>query len=375
MKDWNDAYRDDPASAKRAGDNARRWTPGNGKGGDGKEVFNLVCLADVEPVEIDWTWEGYLARGKLTLLGGDPELGKSMICIDAAARLSKGAHWPHAARARVGSTIFICSEDGVADTVRPRAEAAGADVSMLHIFKSTLLKDGKRRTFSLQDDLDILGQAIDKAGNAALVVVDAITSYMGKIDSHRTTDVRAVLEPIAEFAEAHDVAILGVTHPPKAAQGNALRAFTGSFAFVAAPRVAFYVTTEPETERRLLLPVKNNIGQKARGLGYFIGTKSVTNGIIAPHILWDDAPVDVTVDQAIAAANAVMKDGGLLKQAKDLLRELLAKGPVASTEGEEAAKAHGISTRTLDRARKELGVKSTKDGFDGGWTWTLKVPT
>jgi hypothetical protein len=90
------------------------------------DPFNLVCLNDVDPVPVDWLWMGYLAVGKVTLLGGDPDLGKSLICIDAAARQSKGINWPRGSHARVGSTIFICSEVGIADTIRPRAEAAGA---------------------------------------------------------------------------------------------------------------------------------------------------------------------------------------------------------------------------------------------------------
>jgi len=123
--------------------------------------FNLVCIADVESEPVSWLWPGYLARGKLTLLGGDPDLGKSLVCINAAARHSRGLHWPHGPRADIGGTIFICSEDGIADTVRPRAEAADADLTQLHVFESTLLKNGKRKTFNLQDDLGLLGQAID----------------------------------------------------------------------------------------------------------------------------------------------------------------------------------------------------------------------
>lgn len=360
-------------SARVAADKAKVWSepepiaePKTG------ESFSVVCLDSVEPRPVDWLWPGYLALGKLTLVGGDPDMGKSQISNDIAARLSRaGAHWPLGPRAPMGASIFICSEDGIADTVRPRCEAAGADLGLLHVFKSTFVKDGKRKTFNLQDDLDVLGQATKQVGNVRFICIDAITSYMGKIDSHRTTDVRAVLEPIADFAEAHRVAILGVTHPPKSAQGNALRAFTGSFAFVAAPRLAFFATKEPETDRNLLLPVKNNIGQKAPGLGYYITTKTVTNGIVAPCILWDDGPVDVTADQAIAAANAAMKDGGAMDEAKDFLRELLANGPVDVTEGEEAAKKHGIKERTLRRARKELKIKSEKTGFDRGWTWSL----
>ena len=337
------------------------------------EGFNIVCLDDIESEPVVWIWEGYLARGKLTLLGGDPDLGKSLITVDAAARLSTEAHWPIGPRAPKGSTIFICSEDGLKDTVRPRCEAAGADLTKIFAYESTGLKDGKRKTFSLQDDLETLGTAIDRVGNCRFVVIDAITSYLGtKIDSHNTTDIRAVLEPIAHFAEKHGVAICGVTHPPKAAQGNALRSFAGSFAFVAAPRVALFVTKEPETDRRLLLPVKNNIGQKPPGRGYFIGTKIVSKGIIAPHVLWDDAPVDVTADQAVAANHAASKEGGALEEANELLTELLVNGPIPATEGEKAAKAHGISEITLKRARKNLGIEAGKGGFEEGWLWYPK---
>jgi len=91
-----------------------------------------------------------------------PELADFLgLPINAAARHSRGLHWPHGPRADIGGTIFICSEDGIADTVRPRAEAADADLTQLHVFESTLLKNGKRKTFNLQDDLGLLGQAID----------------------------------------------------------------------------------------------------------------------------------------------------------------------------------------------------------------------
>jgi putative DNA primase/helicase len=278
---------------------------------------------------------------------------------------------PLGARLNISTSIFICSEDGLKDTIVPRLEAAGADLNMVHIFESALIRAGRRKTFSLQDDLDMLGNAIDGVGNVAVVFIDALTSYMGKIDSHRTTDVRSVLEPISGFAEQHKVGIEGVTHPPKAAQGNALRAFTGSYAFVAAPRIAHFVTNEPETNRPLLLPVKNNIGPKALGRGYFISTRTVSKGIIAPYVQWDDAPVDYTADQALTANNRNNNAGASLEDAKELLRELLANGPLDANEGAEAARANNISDRTMDRARKDLMVKAARVGGvgeKGGWT-------
>ena len=174
--------------------------------------------------------------------------------------------------------------------------------------------------------------------------MDAITSYMGsKIDSHRTTDVRAVLEPVGDFAREFNVSVLGITHPPKAYQANAIHAFTGSLAFVAASRLAFFVTSEAETKRRLLLSVKNNLGPKAPGIGYFIGTKP-TSGGIAPHVLWDDAPVDLTANQALAAASSALKDGGAMERAKEFLREFLADGPAVRKKAQRPQRQrHQIS--------------------------------
>jgi len=338
---------------------------------EAERPYKLTCFADVETVAIDWLWKDYLARGKLTLLGGDPDLGKSQISIDAAARLSKGIHWPFGALAPTGSTIFLCSEDGLADTIKPRAEAAGADVSKLHALSSTVIKSGKLTPFTLKDDLDMLGAAV-KQVSASLVCIDAITSYMGKLDNNSTPDVRAVLDPVSQWAEEMKVSVLGVTHPPKAAQKNAIRQFTGSFAYIAAARIAFFVTKEPETDRILLLAVKNNIGPKALGRAYRIATREVGRLITAPYIQWDDGPVDFTADQAIAA-NAAAARGDKVETAKEFLQELLADGPFGAVEGLEAAKDQGISERTLARARKELGVKAEHDAsLKGGWKWTLE---
>ena len=125
--------------------------------------------------------------------------------------------------------------------------------------------DGKPVTFNLQAHLEILGNKVAELRDVALIIIDPITSYMGKIDGHQTVDVRTVLEPVAAFADKHGVAMLAISHPPKATQSKALHAVTGSLAFVAAARLVFIASKEPQTERRLLLAVKNNLGPLAAG--------------------------------------------------------------------------------------------------------------
>ncbi len=196
--------------------------------------------------------------------------------------------------------------------------------------------------FNLQDDLDILAAAIDQTGDAELVIIDALTSYVGKVDNNSQSDIRQVLDPLSQFAEDNGVAILGIMHPPKGAQANAIRSFAGSFAYVQSARLAFYVQKEADTDRNLLLSVKNNLGPKAAGRGYRISTKQISHGIIAPYVAWDDAPVDVTADQAIAQASAARRDETSLDEASEYIRELLADGPVDAKVALSGARAQCI---------------------------------
>ena len=180
--------------------------------------------------------------------------------------------------------------------------------------------------------------------------------------------MRGVLEPLGRFADEVGVAVLAITHPPKAAQGSAINSFTGSLAFVAAARMAFIATEEPETERRLLLAVKNNLGSKAPGLAYRFEQRIVSKGIVGSHIAWDNAPVAVTADEALRQANS---NRGKIADAKEFLRDHLSAGPVAADTITEAAEHEDISDWMLRKACKKLGVVKAKDGFQGAWVWKL----
>jgi putative DNA primase/helicase len=265
---------------------------------------------------------------------------------------------------------MLSAEDSTKDVIRPRLEAAGADLDRVYIIEAAKDGDGRERTFDLQHDIDKLRKIVADFGDVALVVIDPITSYMGsKIDSHRTTDVRAVLEPLARFAEETGVAVLAVTHPPKAAQGKAINSFTGSLAFVAAVRLAFIVAEEAETNRRLMLSVKNNLGAQAPGLGYQFEQRLVgKKNIVASCIAWDGAPVTMTADQAI---NQSRVDTDRMTDAKEFLLEYLAQGPMSVEQVKEAAKAQDISDKVLRRAREKLGVVTKRSGFSKGATWEL----
>ena len=166
------------------------------------------------------------------------------------------------------------------------------------------------------------------------------------------------------------VAIVAVTHPPKASTQKAIHSFTGSLAFVAAARLAFLAVKEPDTDRRLFLGVKNNLGPLAKGLGYNINPIVIRPGIVAPCVTWDNEPVTLTANEAVKAERTATRGPSKLDQAKSLLRMQLDGRPVAQNEIERAAGAEGLSWSTIKRAKAELGIVSQKDGL-GGWVWEL----
>ena len=329
-------------------------------------------LSDIEPEAIAWIWPGRIARRKLALLAGDPGMGKSQIGIDIGARITKGGNWPDRGTAPGGSVIVLSAEDSTADTVRPRFEAAGANLDRVQVLRAVIEK-GKRRTFNLQKDLVALANKVTAIGDVTFVIIDPITAYMGKVDGHQTTDVRSVLEPVADFADKSNVAVLGITHPPKNAPVKAINAFTGSLAYVAVARTVFIAIDEPETERRLLIPVKNNLGPHAPGLGYRLEQTILTKSILASRIAWDSAPVTVTANEALAASAEGARNPSALTEAKEFLLEELSNGSVPQAEIKNRAQAADISEKTLRRAKKALGVIATKSrgNLAGNWMWEM----
>jgi hypothetical protein len=347
------------------------------------------CAADIEPKRIEFLWAGRIARGKHTAIAGEAGTGKSQISVYVAARISCGAEWPCGeGRAPLGNVIILNAEDGADDTVVPRLMAAGADLNRVHIVSAVQQKDGKgRRTFNLQADLALLERTIAEIGEVALVIIDPISSYMGKIDSHKNSEVRGALEPLSEMAARLSVAILSITHFSKAGYGintKALHRFIGSIAFVGAPRAAFAVIEDTDNEGRMLfLHAKNNIAGKPQGLAYRLEQTQVDDPagrpIVASYVVWDDEPVGMTADEALRASEN-RDDRSSAAEAEEFLRSRLADGAeVSAKEAEEyATNALGITSITLRRARKKLGVvvRRQSDGFGGKgqWVWSLPPP-
>jgi putative DNA primase/helicase len=351
--------------------------------GDDLVVPRIRCLADVAPEPVRWLWEQRIAEAKLSLLAGDPGLGKSFITLDIAARVSTGAPWPdHPHERRTpGGVVILSAEDGLEDTIRPRLDAAGADVQRIMALSGveyrTAGSDPQEVGVDLTRHLSALERAVEQTAGCALVIVDPITAYMGDTDSHKNAEVRAMLARLAELAVRCNVAILAVTHLNKASTQAAIYRAMGSLGFVAAARAVWAVVKDKDDltgRRRLLLPVKNNLGNDESGLAYRLSARHADGNV--PVVEWEPEPVSIRADDAMSfAPQRRGPKPDARNEAVEFLRSALAKGPRLGKEiMEEAREAHGIAKTTLTRAKKELKVESYQGSTPGPWYWKLPHP-
>ncbi|MBA2352294.1 MAG: AAA family ATPase, partial [Burkholderiales bacterium] len=159
-------------------------------------------VSDVQAVPIRWLWKGRIARGKVSLLAGNPGLGKSQIAVHMAAIVSTGGTWPDGAECGQGNVIILSAEDDAADTIRPRLEAVGADLTRVFILDAIVdsySADGEEcgRAFNLKSDVGKLEAMLSEIGGVALIVIDPVSAYLGDTDSHKNADVRAILSPLS----------------------------------------------------------------------------------------------------------------------------------------------------------------------------------
>ena len=248
-------------------------------------------LSEIETQPIAWLWENRIPQGKITLLEGDPGMGKSLLAIDIAAHVSTGRPMTGDSTGKIGSVILIAPEDGAADTIKPRVAAAGGDLSRIHLLntvESLDVNDVKKlklyqKPFSLAKNLFDLEQTIIQT-KAILVVLDPLTAVLGhNIDSSRDQGIREIFTPLALLAESTNCAFLIVRHLKKGASDNLLYRGAGAIGIIAAARTCLTIFYDPADEKKRVLAVtKSNLAEPPKNLSYQV----VPIESIAPHIQW-----------------------------------------------------------------------------------------
>lgn len=335
-------------------------------------AYTVTNLADVQPERVSWLWDGRLPAGKLTIVDGDPGVGKSTLALEIAATVSTGARWFDGRNAPRGNVLLLSGEDGLADTVRPRLDAAGADSARVHALVGIKWRteDGvaAERDPHLGDIAAI--EAAIRAHHVTLVIVDVLMAFLPVgVDSYKDQDARTILRPLAGVAERTGAAIILLRHLNKG-QGTALQRGGGSIGIVGAARAGYLAVKDPDDPNRVILAAtKCNVGPLPTSLAYrLVGTE---NG--AARVEWlgeTDHTADELVSNRAGLGDSEERDA-LCGFLTDYVRQR--GGECTAKEVADAAANNfgPIPKATLKRARDRAGIRTRKSAMTGGWMWTL----
>lgn len=346
--------------------------------GEAERVLGELELkrgTDLTPAPIQWLWPGWLAAGKVHVIAGPPGTGKTTLVMVMAATLTGGGRWPSGEQAEPCNVVIWSGEDDPTDTLAPRLLACGANMSRV-FFVGRVFSGDDQRAFDPATDMDLLRAKVEVVGHVGLVVIDPLVSAVAG-DSHKNGEVRRSLQPLVDLAMTTRAACLGVTHFAKGSTGrDPVERVVGSIAFGALARVvmAAVKVSEEQGGGRLLVRAKSNIGPDAGGYRYELRQGELPGhpGIMASWAEWGEViqgEARTLLDTAEAVGDP--EEHSEREDAKAFLLALLNNGPMPSKQVRRDAEEAGHAWRTVNRAKKDLGVIAAKSGIKGGWRWEL----
>lgn len=350
---------------------------------DGRRKAKWHCLGEERGRHVEWMWKLYLASNKLTHFVGASTEGKSPVTLDLAARVSKGDAWPDGSENTMGpmKVVLLAAEDDLHDVIIPRLEVAGADKSMIGVMKASVNKDmtSVEMSVALDQDLKAMEEMVEELGNVALIIIDPVTNYLGKVRMNHEEEVRSILMPLSELCQRQNVCAITVGHINKRNDAaDARQRVMGAAAFLGVARQIFFFDADPEDPDKhshVIVPYRI----VAPSLKY----KTVTapwadEGEITDHVKVEWGGVSSATFDDIGKAPSA-KDKSKLAEAAKWLRAFLSKqGKTPAADCIEALDQAGFATRKSDskgglneaEIRKRAKVTSAKEGKN--WVWFVE---
>ena len=350
----------------------------------------LLRGSRVRSQAVDWAWEGLVPLGKLTLVTGEPGIGKSLVATHVAARVTRGVTLSEGSdhlqlgekpRQKAMGVIVLSSKDRPEDTVLPRLIADGADPSLVFFMQRKYWRDPevfaaasdedeghKERPFRLSQDLDDLQGCLEELSadgiSVGLIVIDSIDHYIGT-DEKKSARIQAVSE-LEEFAELAGAAVL-VTANLSMKAGSRGGAVVYQELMNTACSVLMVTRDLDDEDRRLVLPVKHNLIARPNGAAFFLGE---------PEVRWETERISISYQSYLHQARMLEKNPLIHQEIDELgratrwLKGELESGYAPAFEVQQRAMDVHISKGTLRRAVGVVEVRTTKVG--DRWFWSLE---
>ena len=293
------------------------------------DSFQYEYFSAVERQDVEWLWYPYIPYGKLTVLQGDPGEGKSTFILNVAALLTRGKSMPDGYQVpKPQRVVYQTAEDNISDTVKPRLIEAGADCE----------------------------KVIEKTG-ARLFILDPLQGYLAQdSDMINVGRMRSQLRRLADVASKHKCAVVIVGHMNKASGEKNLYRGLGSIDIAAIARSVLMISRDKENPSiRYMFQVKSSLAPEGAAVAFVFNE--------ALGFCWlGKREVDKT--NLAAPSNENKKELALR-----IISEVLSNHPISSSSIVRKLKLMDISERTINLAKKELGIVSFRK--NGSWHWSF----
>ena len=326
-----------------------------------------------KPRPVRWLWEGRLALGTIGLCAGREGTGKSTQAYWLAARVTRG-DLPGDMHGKPRAVLVCATEDSWEHTIVPRLMAAGADLDKVFAIDVVNEIDVHVGLNVFRDLLALRDRALELG--AGLLILDPIISRLGDLDTHRDSEVRQALEPLARLADEVGMSVYGLIHHNKGGSGDPLQAVMGSKAFTAVARSVHTVVPDPDDEnRRLFGTPKNNLGRdNLPTLVFTVETHIIPTpegDAYTGKLVWQGEH-DGTIRDAMRQAHDAERDPTAADEAAGWLEDFLTlNGRTESAKVKTAAQKAGHTDRAIRTARQKLKVKTPSEGFPRITYWEL----
>lgn len=331
--------------------------------------------SEITPEHMIWLWKGWLPKGALCIYAGHGGIGKSTVTLSWASTITKGLLWPDGSKCEhPGKVVIWTGEDGVANTLRPRLEAAGANLDIVDVIEG-VEEAGEDVSFDPARHIPLLMEEY-KPGDISLLIIDPLVSAIaGNMD--KTNEVRRGLQPIVDFANEVGCGVIGLTHFTKGSSGkNPLERILGSGGFGHVARTVIVGTQDEETRDCVVAVAKTNFKLDSSGYTYGLETAFVPSPkgpVETSRVAWKDG-VEGSARGILSDLEDIDGEKVSLRKvdaARDYLQIALSSQDLPL---KQLAEQGGFSKATLKRARKLLPIKITGSGPNAIWSMPFGPP-
>lgn len=315
----------------------------------------LTLFSDVHTKPVKWIWFPYIASGKITLLQGDPGDGKSTMMLHIIAELTTGGAMPDGtALGKPQRVIYQCSEDGSADTIKPRLVKMGANCKNVAFINEEI-----HGGLTLDDER--IREAIIEY-QPSLLVIDPIQAYIGRdSDLQIAGRARKLMRRLSSWAEAYDCAIVLIGHMNKREGAKGLYRGLGSIDVVAAARSVLQVERDSEDpDIRIVSQIKNSLESSGGNIRFEIQPNSGFKWLSCDN-----------TNHSVGGSYNSMSFSTKQEEAAYVISQLLKEKDVASKEIFFILSERGISEKTARAVKEDLGIQAYRS--NRRWFWSMKT--